>query len=298
MAIRVPRGYARNRPYFREVCEGGRPNIGAQAKLPFTGLPHVRVDEVHHDPIVLDPGTIVGVITGNYIGSGTLVPAMLNTGIVTGTAFGKLKIAGSSEASTWGMTTTTSGDILVGLVKPLGVVFAPVYSAYLTTAFTNYKRQHSVAFLTDYVIQIPATNDEEVLINAGDVVIVGSGAHYGIGWSTPYSAHKMAGRYAKYSTTPPYDVASAERIVGRCLKKTLLGVGGSSTSTGDLLNDSLTDFTAAPEMGLEFAGLDMVETLPGLGLSGSATKGIPAFLLGARCDAEKKYWALTILIRL
>lgn len=290
MAIRTPRGYARNRPYFREVCEGNRPNIQAAAKLPYTGLPHVRVDEVAHDPIVIDPGTIIGVPTGGYVGSGTFVPAYISTGALA------LKIAGSAEASTWTLPTTSSGDITMGNVKPLGVVFAPVYSAILETAFSNYKRQHSVSFLTHYVIQIPATNSEEVLIEAGDLVMLGTGRHYGIGWSSPYSTHLMAGRYAKYSSTADF---AAERIVGRCLKKLHLGTGGSSTTTGDLLADTtpLADFTAGTQLLAEFAGLDKVETVPGLGLSGAATKGVPAFLLGARADSNKNYWALTLLIR-
>lgn len=290
MTIRIPRGYARNRPYFREVCEGERPNIQAGQKLPFTGLPHVRVDELAHDPIVIDPGTIIGIVTGGYIGSGTLVPAFINTGTP------QLKIAGSSEASTWTMTTTTSGDISLGIVKPMGIVFAPVYSPLLETAFTNYKRQHSVSFLTHYVIQIPATNSEEVLIEAGDLVMLGTGRHYGIGWSSPYTTHLMAGRYAKYSSSADF---ANERIVGRCLKKLYLGNGGSSTSTGDLLSDTtpLADFTASESLTDEFQALAKVETVPGLSLSGSGTKGVPAFLLGARADSAKRYWALTLLIR-
>lgn len=297
MAIRGPRGLARNRPDFREVCEGGRPNIQATRLLPFTGLPHVRIDysTADPDPIVLDAGTIVGVTTGNYIGSGTLFPAIFNTG--SQALQNTLKIAGSTEASNWAGPTTTSGNVTVGIVKPLGVIFAPVYGVTMETAYTNYKRTHSVAFLTDYVIQVPATNSEEVLIEAGDVVMVGTGNHYGAGWTSPYSTNLQAGRYAKYDSTA---YLAGERIVGRCLKKVHLGYGGASTTTGDKLGDTtpLSDFTVSQTCKDEFNRLDMVESLPGSGLSGSATKGVPAFLLGARADSNKNYWALTILIRL
>lgn len=262
-------------------------------KLPFTGLPHVRVDDTAHDPIVLDPGTLIGLATGSRVGSGTFYPAMMNTGI--GTDHQSLKIAGSAEASTWGLPTTSSGVITCGIIKPLGVVFAPAYSAILETAFTNYKRQHSVAFLTDYVIQVPATNSEEVAIFEGDVVMLGTGQHYGIGWSSPYSTHLQAGRYARYDSTA---YLAPERVVGRCLKRILLGTNSAAT-TGDLLSDSLNStFVLSQQAKDEFQRLDMVETVPGLGLSGSGTKGVPAFLLGARCDASKNFWALTILIRL
>ena len=112
----------------------------------------------------------------------------------------------------------------------------------------------------------------------------------------PYGKQKLAGRYAKFNPTV---YLAQERIVGRCLKKTFLGQGGSTVSAGTLLSDALTDFTAAADLAAEFAGLERVQTVPGLaGLSGSETKGVPSFLLGARADETKRFWALTILVRL
>lgn len=312
MALRIPRGYAVNRPYFREVSEGVRPNSQAAPRLPHTGLAHVRVDEVHHDPIVIDAGTIIGVVTGLTGGatgqfgvfsagaSGSFVPAMMRTSTtpVTNLATARdsqmLINLGSSEATTtWGMA-GASGALLIGEVKPIGVVSQPVYSSYLTTAFTNYKRQHSLGFVTQYVIQVPATNIEEVDINAGDLVMLGSGFHYGIGTTDFYDNQRQAGRYAKFDSTA---YKAQERIIGRCLKKTFIGTG-SSVATGGLLKDNLSDFTAASDLAAEFAGLERVQTVPGLTLSGAETKGVPTFLLGARADANKRYWALTILVRM
>ena len=322
MALRIPRGYAVNRPYFREVCEGTRPNSQAAPRLPFTGLPHVRVDEVHHDPIVIDAGTLVGNIVGPTGGGGLttvtgyFVPAFIGGGAVVGTGTSReattgtpdtrdgassnsaelLKLIGSTEAATtWGLWGATSGDIRLGSVLPIGVVTQPVYSSYLPIAFTNYKRQHSVGFVTEYVIQIPATNDEEVLIAPNDRVMLGSGTTYGIGVTDPYGTQKLAGRYARFA---PGAIRAQERIVGYCLKRTKLGTGGSSTATGDMLGSKLSDFTASADLAAEFAGLERVQTVPGLTLSGSETKGVPTFLLGARADGRKDYWALTILIRI
>ena len=324
MALRIPRGYAVNRPYFREVCEGTRPNSQAAPRLPFTGLPHVRVDEVHHDPIVIDAGTLIGNIVGPTGGgglttiTGAFVPAFIGGGPVvttgaagialTGTpvpgsdslngqAAENLQVIGSTEAATtWGLWGATSGNLKLGAVLPIGVVTQPVYSSYLPIAFTNYKRQHSMGFVTEYVIQVPATNEEEVLISPNDRVMLGSGTHYGIGVTDPYAAQKLAGRYARFA---PGAIRAQERIVGYCLKKTKLGSGGSSTATGDMLGSKLSDFTAAADLAAEFAGLERVQTVPGLaGLSGSETKGVPSFLLGARADGRKEYWALTILIRI
>lgn len=307
MAIRIPRGYAVSRPYFREVCEGVRPNSQAAPRLPFTGLAHVRVDEVAHDPIVIDSGTIVGVITGSTGAGGTLsvnnvsgsfCPAMMGTAANAISRTQTLINIGSADATTtWGMigASGAASSVVIGEVKPMGIVSQPVYSSYLQTAFTNYKRTHSLGFVTQYVIQVPATNDEEVIIEAGDLVMLGSGFHHGIGVTFPYDAQKLAGRYAKFSSSA---YAAQERTVGRCLKKTFLGRGGASTTVGDLLATGISDFTASAELDNEFAGLSRVNTVPGLSLAGTETKGVPGFLLGARADANKRYWALTILVRL
>lgn len=323
MALRIPRGYAVNRPYFREVCEGTRPNSQAAPRLPWTGLAHIRVDEVHHDPIVIDAGTLIGVIYGtstgdaNYVGAttGFFVPAFVGGGNITGSgiageatgaaaAYGGNSTlfsstyfhqVGSTEgATTWGLW-NTSGSAKIGPVLPVGVVTQPVYSSYLPTAFTNYKRQHSVGFVTEYVIQVPATNEEEVLIKGGDRVMLGSGVHHGIGCNDVYKGNKQAGRYARYA---PLAVRADERKVGVCLKRTKLGTASAGFTEGQLLATNLSTFTADADLAAEFAGLERVQTVPGLSLSGSETKGVPAFLLGARADAAGVYWALTILIRI
>lgn len=322
MALRIPRGYAVNRPYFREVCEGTRPNSQAAPRLPWTGLAHVRTDEVHHDPIVIDAGTLVGVIQGGtgaaqvggttgyfvpaFVGAGNIVTTGVDGAATTGGLTypgmsstvnnNQLYQVGSSEAATtWGLW-NTSGTVKLGSVLPMGVVTQPVYSSYLPIAFTNYKRQHSIGFVTEYVIQVPATNDEEVLIKGGERVMLGSGVHHGIGCNDPYAANKQAGRYARYA---PAGLRAEERRVGVCLKRTKLGsASNGAAAVGQLLASNLATFTADADLAAEFAGLERVQTVPGLSLSGSETKGVPAFLLGARADGDGNYWALTILIRI
>ncbi|MHA2063615.1 MAG: hypothetical protein ACXABY_04445, partial [Candidatus Thorarchaeota archaeon] len=267
----------------------------------YTGLPHVRVDEYHHDPIVIDAGTIVGIPTGG-VAVAKFVPAVLSSGATyfTGGAVGaaqNLKIFGSTEASTtWGLPAGASGDLTVNYVKPMGVVFQPIYSFYLETRFTNYKRTHSVGIVTDYVIQVPATNTEEVAIDYGDVVMLGTGNHYGAGWTDPYDTHKIAGRYAKFDRTQDW---GHERVVGRCLKKLLLG-STSNTGANETLATAITNgtFTISAAASAEFSDLDKVQTVPGLGLSGSGTSGIPAYFLDARSDGDDNFYALTILVRL
>lgn len=296
MVLRQPRGYARNIPSYREISEGIRPTFQDTPLEAYTGLPIVRSDEVHHDPIVIDPGTLVGVSTGYLAATvGKVFPCTMGTGVTPS----GLWIQGSSDSNTtFGLPSTTSVNISCGIVKPLGVVFQPIYSFILQSAFTNYKRTANVGVLTDYVISVPAVNDEEVLIEAGDLVIVGTGVHYGLGvdGTASYSTTKLAGRYARYSSSLNL---AAERIVGKCYRKLLLG-SASAASTGDTLASAISagTFTISTAATTEFANLAKLQTVPGLGLSGSGTSGIPAYLLTARCDASKNFYALTMLIRI
>lgn len=318
MVLRIPRGFARNVPNYQELCEGVRPVDTAAPREAYTGLPHVRIDEHNHDPFVLDPGTVVGRVS--YTGAastlyGKVVPCVMPTGM-SGTVGGGpgvsfaptlaeasvvLRIKGSTEANTnWGMPDGTSGDITnIGVVKPLGVIYQPIYSFILNTRYTNYKRNVNIGVVTDYVILIPAVNAEEQAIKDGDVVMVGSGDYYGLEWGSDYT-YKRAGRYARYNMNWAY---ANERVVGRCLKKIRIATT-SSTTAGTKLADDLDNITLTTEAQAEFGGLDKVQTVPGLGNTGSATKGIPSNLLDARLDngenypSTKCYWALVLLIRL
>lgn len=300
MAIRIPRGFAVNRPYYNELCEGQRPNNGGFAKEAWTGLAHTRVDEHNHDPIVIEPGTLIGIVTGgNTVAEGKVVPAVLGTGVVDA---GDLVQYGASNV--WGLP-TASGNAAVGRVKPLGVCYQPIYSFNLQAAFTNYTRNTAVGLLTDYVIQVPAVNSDEWLIEPGDAVMLGSGKRHGVAFMAPSpsvpthaAGSHLAGRYAPVKSYTGYGDLH-DRVVGRCLRKILLGQGGSSTSQGDVLADKISDFTINSTANREFDYLSKIQTVPGLtGLAGTGTKGIPGFYLGARADANKNYWGLTILIRL
>jgi len=301
MAIRIPRGYAVNRPYYNELCEGQRPVNGGFAKEAWTGLAHTRVDEDKHDPIVIEPGTLIGIVTGgNTTAEGKVVPAVLGTGYSDA---GNLIQYGASNV--WGLP-SASGDANVGRVKPLGVCYQPIYSFNLQAAFTNYTRNTAVGLLTDYVIQVPAVNSDEWLIEPGDAVMLGSGKRHGVAFMAPtptFATHAagthLAGRYAPVKTYSATYNDIHDRVVGRCLRKILLGAGGSSTSAGDVLADKISDFTINSTANREFDYLSKIQTVPGLtGLAGTGTKGIPGFYLGARADTNKNYWGLTILIRL
>lgn len=294
MAFRTPRGYEVNRPSYQELSQGIRPEASTVPMAAFTGLQPVRVDELHHDPIVIDAGTIVGIATGG-VADGKLFPAHTQSGNTA------LTLKAHSDGATWGLGTAdyvdTASVLTAGAVKPLGVVYQPIYSFMLQEQFTNYKRNENVGIVTDYLIQVPAVNAEERDIDAGDLVMVSkTGVQQG-----QVAADTVAmGRYAKHATgdTSLAALQAGQRelgfVVGRCFQKVLFATGTASTKlSADLSNISLTTAGKA-----EFKGLDKVQTVPGLGLGGSGTGGAPAWLRDAVSDGSGNYYALTMLIRL
>ena len=292
MTLRVPRGYGVKRPYYQEICEGVRITPQNMPLTAWTGLPAVSVDERFHDPIVIAAGTAVGIaMSGDY--AGTVMPA--SQASYTPSAY-------TNQDTDWGLPSSYSA--YKEAPKPIGVVYQPVYSFWLKQQYTNYERSYYVPIVTDYVIQIPAVWSGEFEINPGDMVQVCAGTAYG---GAPSFTTAPAGRYVKFDpsaaiTDPgsgnPVDVgdlATMDYVVGRCINVTNIATGG--TASAYLVND-LDNVTVSSAVKREFGGLNKVNTVPGLGLAGTATKGIPGWLLGARANAAGTYRALTILIRL
>lgn len=297
MAFRTPRGYEVNRPSYQELSQGIRPEASTVPMAAFTGLQPVRVDELHHDPIVIDAGTIVGIATGG-VADGKLFPAHTQSGVTD------LTLAAHSDGASWGLGTTdyvdSAATLTAGPVKPLGVVYQPIYSFMLQEQFTNYKRNENVGVVTDYLIQVPAQNEEERRIAAGDLVMVHKTA---VAQGQVAADTASLGRYQAYYPGTAGELSANNTqtavrdqgfLVGRCFQRILFATGTASTKlSADFSNISLTTAGSA-----EFKGLDKVQTVPGLGLGGSGTAGTPAWLRDAVSDGSGNYYALTMLIRL
>ena len=204
MAFRIPRGYAVNRPPYQELSEGVRPEVRAVPAEAWTGLCPVRVDELHHDPIVIDAGTIIGIASG-----GTAVDRIFPAHAVTGT----IHLASTSDDQTqWGIddqgaqlaTTLTAGP-----VPPLGVCYQPIYSFQLQQQFSNYQRNVNVGFVTDYLIQIPATTTREHSIRVGDLVAVTAAGGDG---AAPFlvGSDAVDAEYGRIG-----DLTNVDRLIGR-----------------------------------------------------------------------------------
>lgn len=282
---RTPRGYNVNVPQYRELMEGVRPESNATPLEAWTGLPPVQIEEKSHDPVVIMPGTFVGIATGGTA-AGKLFPAHGITGNCTGHFESSDSDFGlPSTDAVWAMGTITSGPVL-----PLGVVYNPVYSFFLQENFINYKRNESVGILTDYLIQIPAVTAAEKLIQIGEMVMINPAAQEYGRRSSLASVDNTMGRLARWDNS----AATLKYVVGRCMGKVKFASGSNSAKfSSDIANVSLTTEGKA-----EFKGLDKVQTVPGLGLAGSGTKGVPAWLTDATSDGSGNYWLLNILVRL
>lgn len=300
MPFRIPRGYEVNRPQYQELSEGIRPQASMVPMEAWTGLPPVRVDDVHDDPIVIDPGTIVGIASGG-LASGKIFPAHQVSG-----ASGIALYSDSTDATKWGLfggnVTITSTTLTNGGVKPLGVVYQPIYSFYLQQLYTNYKRNENMGFVTQYMIQIPAITTQERALNPGDIVMVTKQPPLGTAGIFEYaneygrtaslsSPDKLIGRYQRWDQTAD----SQPYIVGRVLQKIRFAQGTANTL---FTSDTASTLALTTAGQAEFKGLDKVQTVPGLGLAGSGTKGVPSWLTKARSDGSGFYYALTILLRL
>ena len=286
MAYRIPRGHDVNRPPYQELSEGVRPSSTAVPQEAYTGLPPVRIDELAHDPIVLDAGTLVGIAPGG-LAAGKLFPAHQ---IATGTS---ITLKHHSDGASWGLPTSdvvaTSLALTGGPVKPLGMVFQPIYSFMLQATYTNYKRTENVGIVTDYMVQIPAKNAEESAIAIGDLVMAHSSAvQYG----------QVAAGTASLGSLEAWDgtAGTLPYVVGRCYDKIVFATGTATTVYQTDFDAGSTTLTAAGSA--EFKGLDKVQTVPGIGLAGSGTGGVPSWLTKAYSDSSNNYSALTILVRL
>jgi len=281
MTLRIPRGYGVQRPYYQEICEGVRPTPQALPLEAWEDLPAVAVDERAYDPIVIMPGTAVGIGTSSNW-DGKVIPASRGT-----YSFGAY-----TNQDQWGLPSSYSTTV-TDAPEPIGIVYQPVYSFKLQSQYTNYQRSYIVPVVTDYVIQIPAVWSGEFYIEPGDMVMVSSGGTYEASpsdWNTA-----IPGRYEKFDPTVSGAIENVPYIIGRCLNVTTIATGGTS---GAYLYNDINNVSVSQAVKREFGGLDKVNTVPGLGVAGTATKGIPGWLLGARADSNGDYKALTILVRL
>ena len=314
MSIRIGRGYEKIHHPYQELYEGVRPSIQGLRAAKF--LPVAMLDKLHDDdPIVLLPGTFVGRMNSDsMVGASTalgdqeetaraLLPASTNLYKIQYSAFdsdfGVYDIDGSTVSTAVSAAGTSTG--MVQKIKPLGVITAPVYSDVLKDKYTNYKRDLMPSVLMgNYTVVIPAITNAEKSIEPGDLVrVAGSttqtdtgATHYAVSKSTNTGAG-VPGRLTTYDPSTVAEQALADYVVGRCIDKYVVARGTAVTRLG---SDSATLSNLNTDH--QYNTLKKVQTVPGLGLSGSGTQGVPAMFEHAVSDSSGDYFALVIKLDL
>ena len=295
MALRTPRGYAVYHKGVQEIFEGRRPSLSdLSTLLPAPWLPVSRVDQVHDDPQVIPAGTCVGRINATdhadiYTAvtaakrTDYLVPAWAGTGEYTVTygANDITYLTPDIDSYPTVVAATGASTLDVPAVKPLGIVTQDLYASHMADTWTNYIRQHMVTFLSwGYVLMIPVRTASEAALQVGDLVQVEDNNSVDSTWN-PTAATNIVGRYKPWETGD-----SPEYKVGRVLEKLTL-----ANQTSSVVNQLLSAAVSASNVDTvhNFGGMNKVQTVPGLGLTGSGTQGIPRSMLNAVAQSQVFY---------
>jgi hypothetical protein len=270
------------------------------------------LDKLHDDdPIVLLPGTFVGRLneTNGLSATDSFSDAEEAARAVVPAFYGTYKVTYGTHDSDFGTpdidanganivaATEGASTEVVGPVRPLGVLTAPVYSNALKTKYTNYSRDLMPSVLMgNYSVVIPAMTAGEHAIEPGDLVRVGGANALGENWTplSPNTGVASPGRLIAYDGA----VATASYVVGRCIDKYVVGsiAGADNTKVSTLLAAGGT--ISSQNTDHQFNTLKKVQTVPGLGLSGSGTQGIPAMFEHATIDSADNFYALVIKVDL
>lgn len=259
MANRTPRGYERNSNltrHFLEISQGVRPAIAVR---PAQYLPVKVQDQYLNDWVVISAGTIVAIDPSGdlvWANGGDYAPLVYTANDVGIT----VNVTSNGRDAYITAAATSASGLLPN--KPVGVAPYDYYqninqgfdnaSVQGLTRYTNYQIQDKVAILCDYLIEVPVrsttaapgANDGSGVIQAGDLVQPNELGAF-VKWVEPVFAGPSPSGYVVAFGNP------TEQIVGRCIQRT----------TATVVDN-----------------LDKVQTVPGLGLSGSATSGYPQHL--------------------
>lgn len=255
MAIRKARGTEVVKAPFQELYEGSRPSI--HGLKPASFLPIVREDTRHEDdPVVLDPGTLVGLL------GGALVPASSSS---FNLAYADVDVEWSVKLQDGTTAATSGGTEALASIKPIGIVTAPVYSALLAESYTNYKRDLIPSILSgNYSILVPCTNADEHLIEAGDKVVAKDGRFASLAQEISSLATSTD------LTAAELNLLAGDFVAGRCINK--ITVATSSETAAGITAEVAAGLAVSES---RFSTLSKVQTVPGLGLTGSETQGLP-----------------------
>jgi hypothetical protein len=204
-------------------------------------LPVILEDDQFEAPIVMLPGTIVGVLNSrdqtavpaSFLAESPnlLVPAHGHasgyTCTYTSLDLSTAKYGGTPDIDVDSDTVVASTGASTNTVKPLvpfGVLEQPVYSSYFQRLYTNLSFQPKVSVLCGgRVLRVGCITSEEKSIYPGDLVMVSttSGSHDPI--NNPATSYP--GRWKAWDNS----AATFKYVVGKCVGRHRIVRGSAST---------------------------------------------------------------------
>lgn len=266
-------------------------------------LPRIMEDETKQAPVVMYPGTIVGTLNtrdhstiSSYAGEKptVLVPA---SGVGYKVVYTALDVSHSRYGSVYdidsygnAVSSTGTSTATVAAVRPLGIVQEPIYCEAWQLQRRNLRVQAKINILTrGRQLRFAAITAQEKLIYPGDWVQVDDTAG-NLDWINNPSA-TYPGRMKKWDEST---IGDLPYVIGRCVGKHRIATGTATTRLSADLSNSVTLSNLNSDQGYNTMG--RVQTVPGLGLQGSGTQGVPADLTFAVSDGNGDYWALDIVV--
>jgi len=299
VTTRTPRGYGVYHKGIQEIQPGQRPSLSdLKPLLPAPWLPVSRIEKLHDDPQVIPAGTLVGRINAtDHADIYTAVPAAKRTNYLVPCFAGAGEYTltytqddidySTPDIDSYPTVVAAAGTSTLDIpaVKPLGIMTYDCYASHMNDTWKNYLRQHMVTFLSwGYTVMIPVRTAAEATLQIGDVVQVEDNSGSDTTW-TPKAATNIVGRMKLWETgdTPEFKV-------GRVIEKIDL-----ATQTASVANQLLSAGFTAGNYGSphDFGGLAKVLTVPGMGLSGSGTAGIPRSMFSA--VAQSQVWSALLI---
>lgn len=306
----TPYGSRSNRwpfwPYMNTTVHETALNISQLQPAKF--LPVIMEDEIKQAPVVMYPGTIVGILNARdhtdlvafMDKPGVMVPAHGHASGYTVTYTSLDTNASSRYKRTYDIdgdgddlrSSTGASATSVAKTFPLGIVEQPIFSRAFYEQHRNLEQQPKVRLLSGgRRVIIPCITSEERDIYEGDLVKVSdtSGS-----WDPVNNiATTYPGRWKKFDPTGA--VAQIPLLVGRCIRRIVIAKGtGSTLMATDLANNvTLTELNSDED----YDTIKKVQTVPGLRLTGSGTQGIMPAYTYARSDSNGYYYALDIALQ-
>lgn len=305
----TPYGSRSNRwpfwPYMNTTVNETALNISQLQPAKF--LPVIMEDEIKQAPVVMYPGTIVGILNERDHSDlaaftdkpGVMVPAhghssgyhVVYTSADTN-ASSRYKRVFDIDGDGDDLRSSTGTSVAtVATVFPLGIVEQPIFSRAFYEQHRNLEQQPKVRLLSGgRRVIIPCITSEERSIYESDLVKVSDTSGDWDPVNNPGTTYP--GRWKKFD--PAGAVAQIPLLVGRCIRRIVIAKGtGSTLLSTDIANGvTLTEINSDED----YDTIKRVQTVPGLRLAGSGTQGMLPALMYARSDSNGYYYALDIAI--